>query len=401
GRRRHPRRWRYPGAAARGRPGPRQGERGSAGGLVFPRHLQLSPGPPGHRNPSRGPRADEAHPRRGVAGEGAGPAHRYPLRSTDPGIHCREGNRHRRRAGPDCRGVHPPPRPGHAPADRSHGDLRPWRALPGQSDPRAPRRGYRLQYLPHRWPAPHAHSQSRPRSHPRGPQSGARLGAVLRRPGGWQPPVFRYPGRSPEGCQGISAQAASGLPILSRTRHQGAMMSGRFITLEGGEGVGKTTNRQFIEAWLAARGIPVVATREPGGTPYAEKIRGLLLDHQVEAVDPMAELLLIFAARAQHLAGVIRPALARGAWVLCARCTDATYAYQVGGRQLGMAPIAALETLVQGSLRPDLTLVLDIDPAVGMSRAGERGELDRFEVEKLAFFDRVRDTYLALAAANP
>ncbi|MEA3301276.1 MAG: dTMP kinase [Pseudomonadota bacterium] len=178
-------------------------------------------------------------------------------------------------------------------------------------------------------------------------------------------------------------------------------MSGRFITLEGGEGVGKTTNRQFIEAWLGARGIPVVATREPGGTPYAEKIRGLLLDHQAEAVDPMAELLLIFAARAQHLAGVIRPALARGAWVLCDRFTDATYAYQGGGRQLGMAPIAALETLVQGSLRPDLTLVLDIDPAVGMSRAGERGELDRFEVEKLAFFDRVRDTYLALAAANP
>ena len=178
-------------------------------------------------------------------------------------------------------------------------------------------------------------------------------------------------------------------------------MPGRFITLEGGEGVGKTTNRRFIEDWLAARDIPVVATREPGGTPYAEKIRALLLDHQDEAVDPMAELLLIFAARAQHLARVIRPALARGTWVLCDRFTDATYAYQGGGRQLGMAPIAQLESLVQGPLRPDLTLVLDIDPVLGMSRAGQRGQLDRFEVEKMAFFHRVREIDRGLAQADP
>lgn len=178
-------------------------------------------------------------------------------------------------------------------------------------------------------------------------------------------------------------------------------MTGKFITLEGGEGSGKTTNRQFIQAWLQRRGITCVVTREPGGTPYAEKIRTLLLDHQDEAVDPLAELLLIFAARAQHLARLIRPTLASGTWVLCDRFTDATYAYQGGGRQLDMTQVAALEELVQQGLHPDLTLVLDIDPAIGMARASQRGRLDRFEVEQQAFFERVRATYLARAADNP
>ncbi len=178
-------------------------------------------------------------------------------------------------------------------------------------------------------------------------------------------------------------------------------MTGKFITLEGGEGVGKTTNRVFIEGWLRVRGIPFVATREPGGTPYGERIRELLLDHHQEDLDPMAELLLIFAARAQHLAHLIRPALARGTWVLCDRFTDATYAYQGGGRGLGMEAVATLENLVQDNLRPDLTLVLDIDPASGMARASRRGELDRFEVEQMAFFERVRETYLSRAANAP
>jgi dTMP kinase len=178
-------------------------------------------------------------------------------------------------------------------------------------------------------------------------------------------------------------------------------MTGRFITLEGGEGGGKTTNRQFIEGWLSDHGVPYVATREPGGTPYAEKIRALLLEHQDEAVDPLAELLLIFAARAQHLARLIRPTLASGTWVLCDRFTDATYAYQGGGRQLDLAAVATLENLVQGLLRPDLTLVLDIDPAAGMARASRRGNLDRFEVEQTAFFERVRAIYLSRAAADP
>jgi dTMP kinase len=178
-------------------------------------------------------------------------------------------------------------------------------------------------------------------------------------------------------------------------------MRGRFITIEGGEGVGKTTNIAFIQEWLNRHGVTFIATREPGGTPYAEKIRALLLDHQDEAVDPLAELLLIFAARAQHLAQVIKPALARGDWVLCDRFTDATYAYQGGGRKLGLEKVAALEQFVQGDLRPDFTLVLDVEPAVGMARAGERGELDRFESEQMAFFERVRQTYRQLAQGTP
>ena len=177
-------------------------------------------------------------------------------------------------------------------------------------------------------------------------------------------------------------------------------MRGKFITVEGGEGVGKTTNMAYVRQWLSDRDIDFVATREPGGTPLAEKIRTLLLDHHPETVDPVAELLLIFAARAQHVANVIEPALARGAWVLCDRFTDATYAYQGGGRQLGLDRVAVLEDFVQGVLRPDLTLILDVAPEIGLQRASDRGELDRFELEQAVFFERVRDTYLALASGD-
>ena len=176
-------------------------------------------------------------------------------------------------------------------------------------------------------------------------------------------------------------------------------MSGRFITLEGGEGVGKTTNLGFIEDYLRARGIDLVRTREPGGTPLGERVRGLLLGDG--EIDAQAELLLVFAARAQHLRDVIRPALAVGRWVLCDRFTDATYAYQGGGRGLPRERIATLETFVQGALRPDLTLVFDLPIEVGMARASARGRLDRFEQEGRTFFDAVRSTYLERARLEP
>lgn len=179
------------------------------------------------------------------------------------------------------------------------------------------------------------------------------------------------------------------------------MTRGKFLTIEGTEGVGKSTNIAFIQQLLSDRGIELVLTREPGGTPLAESIRELLLAKREEAVDEMAELLLMFAARAQHLANVIKPALERGAWVLSDRFTDATYAYQGGGRDVDMGKIAALEQLVQGDLRPDLTLILDIDVAQGLARASQRGELDRFETEKLNFFEKVRQTYLARAGQFP
>ncbi len=178
-------------------------------------------------------------------------------------------------------------------------------------------------------------------------------------------------------------------------------MSGLFITLEGPEGAGKTTNREFLAERLRTAGHEVLLTREPGGTPLAERIRELLLAPSDEPMATDTELLLMFAARAQHLDQVIRPALAAGKVVLCDRFTDATYAYQGGGRGVSEARIAVLEDFVQGTLRPDLTLVFDLPVDVGLARAAARGRLDRFEQEGRAFFEAVRQTYLRRATLNP
>ncbi len=179
------------------------------------------------------------------------------------------------------------------------------------------------------------------------------------------------------------------------------MLRGKFLTIEGTEGVGKSTNLAFVRDWLQAKGIEVVVTREPGGTPLAEEVRSLLLAKRDEPVNETAELLLVFAARAQHIAQVIQPALARGAWVLSDRFTDATFAYQGGGRGLSTQVITQLEQLVQGDLRPDITLILDIDVELGLNRARQRGELDRFESETMAFFERVRSAYRMRAEQAP
>jgi len=179
------------------------------------------------------------------------------------------------------------------------------------------------------------------------------------------------------------------------------MIRGKFITLEGGEGVGKTTNLTFITHYLQQHNISVVVTREPGGTALAEKIRHLLLDKDSEAISEHAELLLIFAARAQHIKHVIEPALACGDWVLCDRFTDATYAYQGGGRNMRVSTIEWLENMVQGNLRPDLTVLLDTPVEIGIDRARARGVLDRFESEKISFFEQVRRAYLLQAELHP
>lgn len=178
-------------------------------------------------------------------------------------------------------------------------------------------------------------------------------------------------------------------------------MRGRFITVEGGEGVGKTTNLEYVRGALERAGKRVRVTREPGGSPLAERIRELLLDPACSGMSPDCELLLVFAARAEHLARVILPALENGEWVLCDRFTDATYAYQGGGRGLSRQRIAELEVMVQGELRPDLTLLLDLPVEIGLARAGARGALDRFEQEEAAFFERVRQAYRERAAAAP
>lgn len=178
-------------------------------------------------------------------------------------------------------------------------------------------------------------------------------------------------------------------------------MRGKFITIEGTEGVGKTTNIEFIKQWLTHQSIPFVNTREPGGTPLAEEIRQVLLSNRDEAVCSKAELLMMFAGRAQHIDQLIEPQLAAGKWVLCDRFTDATYAYQGAGREMGNDLIASLETMVQGKMRPDLTLILDIPVEQGLERAGQRSEPDRFELEQTDFFNRVRTAYLTMAADQP
>ena len=177
------------------------------------------------------------------------------------------------------------------------------------------------------------------------------------------------------------------------------MNKGYFITLEGGEGVGKTTNLRFVREFLERRGKRVLATREPGGTPVGEKIRALFLGDG--EVSPETELLLVFAARAQHLLDVIEPALESGAWVVCDRFTDASYAYQGGGRQVDAEFILALEERVQKGRQPDLTLLFDAPVEVGMARAKKRGPIDRMEKETLAFYERVREAYLRLAGRFP
>ncbi|NNM62956.1 MAG: dTMP kinase [Steroidobacteraceae bacterium] len=180
------------------------------------------------------------------------------------------------------------------------------------------------------------------------------------------------------------------------------MSAPRFLTIEGIEGVGKSTQIARLATALAQRGIDALVTREPGGTPLAERIRSLLLERGDEAVPSSAELLLMFAARAVHLANLIEPSLRGGRWVLCDRFTDATYAYQGGGRGLDVNAIGQLERLVQGARNPDLSLLLDLPVERALERVRQRGlGADRFESERAEFFERVRRAYLARAAHDP
>jgi dTMP kinase len=181
-------------------------------------------------------------------------------------------------------------------------------------------------------------------------------------------------------------------------------MAGRFVTFEGGEGVGKSTQLQRAAAWLRGEKRDVVVTREPGGTPRAERLRQVLLERTTAPLPPSEELLLMFGARADHLANLVEPALERGAWVLCDRFTDATYAYQGGGRGLSHADIDALVRIVHPRRWPDLTILLDAPVAVGLARARERNGQDgpdRFESERVEFFERVRQAYLSRARHEP
>ena len=179
------------------------------------------------------------------------------------------------------------------------------------------------------------------------------------------------------------------------------MKKGFFISLEGGEGAGKSTQNKRIVGWLSEQGCTVVETREPGGTIVSEQIRKVLLDTRNEGLNATAELLMLFAARSQLVQEVILPALKDGKVVVCDRFADASYAYQGGGRKLGAEPVAVLEKLVLKNLQPDLTLLFDVPVNLGMERVAGRGEADRFEIESIRFFERVRNAYLERAADNP
>lgn len=177
---------------------------------------------------------------------------------------------------------------------------------------------------------------------------------------------------------------------------------GRMICLEGGEGAGKSTALRLVRDWLEQRGRRTLITREPGGTPAAEKLRKLLLDPQTGDIDPVTELLLMFAARRENVVDVIQPALADDIDVICDRFTDASHAYQGGGRQLGPAPVELLAGLVHPDLQPDLVLVMDVPVNVGLERIkGRKGGPDRFEGGRQAFLERVRQAYLERARAHP
>lgn len=178
-------------------------------------------------------------------------------------------------------------------------------------------------------------------------------------------------------------------------------MSARFITFEGGEGAGKSTALAWCAEQLRQQGVTVTVTREPGGTPLAERIREVLLAPADEPMSDMTELLLVFAARAQHLEQKIRPALARGEWVLCDRFVDATWAYQGAGRGMSQTTIGLLQQQVVGTSMPDLTILFDVPVDVGMARAGKRGALDRIEQQQQAFFQRIREAYLQRAKDAP
>lgn len=178
---------------------------------------------------------------------------------------------------------------------------------------------------------------------------------------------------------------------MTATKHQ---IRGKFITVEGVEGVGKSTNAEFVREQIEQAGFEVIVSREPGGTATGERIRSILLDKEEHQMTALTELLLMFAARSQHIEQVIRPALERGAWVLSDRFTDSSFAYQGGGRQLAPSVIEQLQDIVVGDCRPDLVLILDLDVETGLARASRRSAADRFELEQQAFFERVRNTFL-------
>ncbi|KDD64192.1 dTMP kinase [Bordetella bronchiseptica OSU553] len=314
-----------------------------------------------------------------------GPAGGHALRSADPGVHRREGDRPRAGARARGRGVRQPPAHRHAAADRPDRDLRHGRGLPGPYPQARSADRHAMEHLHPSGPAAHAHRRARARRAAGGGAARTPQIPVLRVARQRHQRVLGQPERPQPQCVALHIGTRA-----TATRIAAMTPRGRFITLEGVDGAGKSTHTAWMVQALRDLGLTVLATREPGGTPVGEKLRELLLS------EPMAletETLLMFAARCEHVREVIAPALARGEWVVCDRFTDASYAYQGGGRQLGAARVAALEQWVHPDLQPDRTWLFDVPLDVARARLARSRQLDRFEREEDAFFERTRAAY--------
>src|SRR6267143_3475399 len=311
------------------------------------------------------------------------------VRSAYPRFTRRKGDRPRRRPHDDRGGLRQPPAPQDEAADRSERDLRHGREIRRQPAQEGPLDGHALQHL---YAAGSAAASDR--------DAGTRVARGRDASCPDRRPVFRVPRRRDERILPHARRAQPRrrqIPIARGTPAFGPMSRGKFITLEGIDGAGKSTHVGGMADFLRRRGKDIVVTREPGGTPLGEKVRALVLSQKMD-ID--TEALLMFAARREHIAQVIAPALASGSWVVSERFTDATYAYQGAGRGMARDRIAALERWVHGGLQPDLTLVFDAPVEVALARlANKRG--DRFELESRAFFERVRAAYLERVAAEP
>ncbi|MBI4986277.1 MAG: dTMP kinase [Rhodocyclales bacterium] len=311
---------------------------------------------------------------------------RLGLRRADHGLHRRKGDRAAGRPRQGRLGIQQPAEEGHAAANRPERHLRHGRELRRQHPQTGSDNRYPLQYLHARRAAADADRHAGPGLDPGRPASAGQRALLFRRPRRRIERIHAQPRRTQSGgCE---------IPETQRR----VAVRGKFITLEGLDGAGKSTHLARLVALLRQAGKPVVQTREPGGTPLGEKLRGLLL---AEPMHLETEALLMFAARREHLDKVILPALERGDWVVCDRFTDASFAYQGGGRGLSVEKLGILENWVQDGLDPDLTLLFDVSTEIALGRVKSMGrELDRFEQEKQEFFERVRAAYLARARAN-
>src|SRR6185436_13318534 len=377
---------RHQGAGRRADPRAAAGHGEASGRAFLPRYLPLRQGRERLRGAAPVVSRHATPPEGGVGDARRRRALQDALRGAHHGVDHREGNRPVGRARPDRRRADQPPAHRHAAAGRPDHHLRPRRHLRRQPEAQPPRRRRPLQHLHARRPAADADRDAGPGLAALGAAPGKDRRDVLRVQERRLEPLLAHAGRAQPGGRQVPAAWRE-------------MKRGKFLTLEGVDGAGKSTHVQFIADFVASKGHHAVMTREPGGTELAERLREAILGQRM---DPTVETLLIFAGRADHVARVIRPALEAGSWVICDRFSDATAAYQGAGNGVPAKTIESLGAIAHPGLAPDRTLIFDCPYEVASQRLSASGKkLDRFESEDRAFFERVRATYLARAKAEP